>query len=439
MSRTSTWKLWPARFALAWLAIDMHHQASAQSMREAVEQAVRTNPEVLASTYRRRAADETVKQAEAGYWPRIDVSAGIGRERLNDPDARALGLSDTTVTRREALVTLSQMLFDGFAVKSEVARQRARVDATSYGVAVTSEDIALRVVGVYLEIIRRQESVDAALENLDNHRRLHDQIKRRSESGVGRRADLDQADARLALAQANLKTEQSALKDAEIAYQRVVGAPPRTLRAPAPPRLPQTESLALQTARSDHPAIKSAEADVAAARAQLGVAQAALSPRLDLEVGASHGRDIVQGRSDDVTAIVRLRYNLWRGGADQARIDEGRFQIEESREVLDRVRRQVDESLLLAFHNHASSRDRLVDLQRYVQASGATREAYATQFSIGQRTLLDLLNAENEYFNARLDYFTGRTLELASSFRVFAAMGMLLEVLDVLPPAYAAR
>src|SRR5207249_9702288 len=204
----------------------------------------------------------------------------------------------TTVTRRDAGVTLSQMLFDGFAVKSEVARQRARIDSSAYGVAATAEDVAVRVVAAYLDVLRRQETIAAALDNLAAHQRIYDQIKLRSDSGVGRRADLDQAQGRLALAQANLRTEQSNLKDAEIAYLRLVGATPRTLFKPLSPasELPSTENVALETALANHPAIKSAEADVAAAEAQVGTARAALSPRLDLELVASHGQDILQGR-----------------------------------------------------------------------------------------------------------------------------------------------
>src|SRR5437867_5544935 len=131
--------------ALAWLAVALSTNVRAQTLTDAVEQATRTNPEILATTNHRLAADEGLKQARGGYWPRIDVDAGIGRERLDDANARALGLSDTTVTRRDAGVTLSQMLFDGFAVKSEVTRQRARIHSSAYGVAATAEDVAVRV------------------------------------------------------------------------------------------------------------------------------------------------------------------------------------------------------------------------------------------------------------------------------------------------------
>jgi adhesin transport system outer membrane protein len=187
-------------------------------------------------------------------------------------------------------------------------------------------------------------------------------------------------------------------------------------------------------ALSNHPALKSAEADVTAANAQHAAAQAALSPRLDLELGANRDRDRIQGRVDERTAMLRLRYNLWRGGSDQARIEETRFQLYEATDMLNRTRRQVEESLSLAFNATLTAHDRVVTLRQYVESSSATRAAYAKQFGIGQRTLLDLLNAENEYFSARLAYLFEQYLELASMFRVFAGMGQLLSTLQVSLP-----
>jgi len=429
-------RFWPV-LALVWLAAAEVPYVDAQSLKEAVEQAVQTNPEVLVTTDRRLAADEGVKQAQGGYRPRVDLLSGAGRERLNDINARLLGLSDTTSTRRESSVVLSQMVFDGFGVKSEVARRRAQVDSSAYDVAATAEDLALRVAGVYLDVLRRQETVAAAVDSLEVHQRIYDHIKLRSESGVGQRADLDQAEGRLALAKVNLRSEQSNLKDATTTYLRLVGAAPRSLLKPPSLEqdLPRSENLALETALANNPTIKSAQADVAAAEAQLGVAKAALWPRLDLEFAANHSSDIVQGPSNDMTVMLRVRYNLSHGGADSAGVRAARHQVHEANEVLNRTHRQIEESLSIALNAYVTTRDRLVSLQQYVESSDSTRAAYGKQFSIGQRTLLDLLNAENEYFNARLTFLSGQYTELTSVFGVFAGMGQLLAALQIALPA----
>jgi adhesin transport system outer membrane protein len=410
--------------------------AGAETLRDAVAQAVHTNPEVLAAASRRYAADEGVKQARANYFPRIDLNVGTGREHLDTPDTRLRDLSDAGFRQRDATVTLSQMLFDGLATRSQVAGQTARVESSAYGVAAIADDLALRTVAVYLEVLRRQETAAAAVDNLDAHQRIYQQIKLLSEGGVGRRADLDQAESRLALAKANLRQEQSSLRDAELGYRRLVGAAPAALRAPEPldRQLPASETLAVDAALAGHPSVKSAEADVAFATALQSGARSALSPRVDLELAKRRADDIVRGSTSDLSIMLRLRYNFSRGGADLARIREAGFQIEEARNILDQTRRRIEEDVQQAYNANRTARERLDLLNQYVSAGAATRESYARQFSIGQRTLLDLLNAENEYFNARIAYMTGQYALLLSGYRIAAGMGQLLQQLQIALP-----
>ncbi|BDB28968.1 TolC family outer membrane protein (plasmid) [Cupriavidus sp. P-10] len=424
---------------LLWAAIAVPHHAAAQPLPQAVEQAVHTNPEVLASGSRRLAADEGLKQARAGYLPRVDVNAATGRVRLDSHSTRVTGLSDSSYARHAADVTITQMLFDGFGVSSDVERQGARIDGAAYRVGATAEDIALRTVGVYVEVLRRQETVAIAEANLEVHQHIQDQIRLGADNGVLRRADLYQAESRLALAQANLRAEQGALQDAVAAFLRVVGAPPQRLTRPESLAavLPATEPEAQRVANASHPALGAGQADIAEAQAARSLARSALWPRLDLEATAARDRDRVLGTTDERSVMLRVRYNLFRGNADKARINEAGYQIQEAEQNLERLRRLVQEGVSLAYNAYRTAQDRLVSLQQYVQASDATRVGYRKQFRIGQRSLLDLLNAENEYFSARTAYVTGQYTELASQYRILAGMGLLLATLQVAPPSEA--
>ena len=303
--------------------------------------------------------------------------------------------------------------------------------------AATAQDVALRVVGAYLEVLRRKETTAAAEDNIEAHRRIYEQIKLRSDRGVGRRADLYQAETRLALASDNLRSEQSSLKDAEIAYTRLVGVPPATLMKPLAQEeaIPPTEQLAVDAALARHPSLGGADADVDQARAQYNVAKSALWPRLDLEVSTAHDRESMLGPSTDRRVMLRLRFNIFNGGADKARIGEAAAQIRETEEQRDHTRREVQETVSLAFNAYRTARDRTVVLEQYVGSSASTREAYGLQFGIGQRSLLDLLNAESEYYSARIDYISGQYAQTASAYKVFSGMGQLLDMLHVdLPP-----
>lgn len=407
------------------------------TLRDAVEQAILTNPEIGASMNRRFAAEEAVSAARGGYFPRIDVNLGAGREKLDDLNSRFLGLANTTFARHEASVTLTQMLFDGFGVRSQVAQQKAQTDSLASGVATTAEDLGLRTIGTYLEVLRRRETVDEATDSLEAHRRIHTRIGRLSESGVGRRADLNQAESRLALANANLRQEQASLADAEISYVRLVGAQPDALAIPVLPEstLPQTQALALEAALDGHPALKSARFDVDAASAANTAAKAVLSPRLDLDLSANRINQLIDGVTVDRSVMLRLRFNIFHGGAEVAQVGQTAFRLAEARDNLERTRRQVQEGILQSWSAYLAARDRLGPLTEYVEASAATRDAYAKQFSIGQRSLLDLLTAEGEYYNARSALTTGQYTRLASGYRILAGMGQLMRSLAIALPA----
>lgn len=404
--------------------------AAARPLVAAIEQALRTDPELAASTKRRLATDEEVLQARAGLLPRVDLNLAVGRQQLDSPTTRVLGLGDVTGSRRIAGISLNQPLYDG-GTRAEIRRQQARVEGAQERVLATRDDVAARTAAVYLEVLRRRESVDIATANVDAHRRLLDTIRSRTESGVGRRADQDLADGRLALAQANLLQERNALRDAEAQYLRVVGEPAGALERPRRLPEPASEAAAREQAQRGNPALRAVRADVEAARAQADGALAPRQPRLELEVARNHDRLTVLGPTDDTSALLRLRYNLYRGGADEARVRQTRLLADEALDQVERARRQLDEQISQAYTDLVLGQERNEALRRHVAASAATREAYVAQFSIGQRSLLDLLNAENEFFNARLNVLTGELLELNALYRLQAVTGNLLSTLGI--------
>ena len=136
--------------------------------------------------------------------------------------------------------------------------------------------------------------------------------------------------------------------------------------------------------------------------------------------------------------MLRMRYNLFKGGSDMARVNETNHLTNEAREVANRTRRQVDESARLSWNAYYSANERLPSLQEHATMSAATRDSYAKQFNLGQRTLLDLLDSENESFTAQSNFINASYLESFSRFRVLADMGQLLNYLGVQPPAEAA-
>ncbi len=415
--------------------------ATAETLPETVGKTIATSPDLLIRTNDRLAVDQELRQAKAGYLPSIDASAGIGRERSDNPTTRAGGLDAISLTRQELGIKLDQLLWDGGGTPGEVDRQTKRVNARAYGVQATADLVALRTAEVYLEVLRRQELVALAKENLRAHQQTHEQISLRSERGLGRGADVDQTAGRLALANSNWVAEKSNLREAEINYFRVVDEFPRSLVKPVAPQdqVPPTMNAAVQQAIDGHPELKAAASDIEAARDQYKVAKAPYYPRLSVELGATANEDLdgVRGDNDDVSAMLRLNYNLYRGGKDKARRAETFHLIDEAKEVRNRTCRQVVESMRLSWNAFAALNDRLVHLKKHVDAAERARDAYRKQFNIGQRTLLDLLDSENEVVSAKSDYINGQYDETFAIYRVLAGKGQLLAALSVPLPAEA--
>ena len=423
------------------VALALSPIVAAQSLKDVVVQTIESNPNVLTAVRRKDAADSAVEGAKSGYYPRIDWLWGTGREQTHNSTTRNTpafaGQDYVHMNRRQEGVTLNQMLWDGFGTKSEVDRRQAISDSAAHKAYGTVEDIALQAIESYLEVLKNREKVVYARENLKAHQRTFDQVKLRSDKGVGRRADLEQIAARLALAQSNQLSADSKLREAEITYLKVVGKPPGNLtRPPSPPNVPKTVDEAVRVGLANHPVLKSAQSDVEAAQAQRELSRSFLSPRIEVEASYTNNKNIdgVAGADRDRMVMLWLKWNLFRGFFDKHRVNETAYQINEASEIARNTHRQVENAVRLRFNNYATARDRVPQLDRYVKSADATRDAYNQQFSIGQRTLLDLLDSENEFYTARTELIDAQFVDMIQRYYILNAMGRLLSSLEVTPP-----
>ncbi|WP_421682629.1 TolC family outer membrane protein [Stutzerimonas urumqiensis] len=429
-------------FLLLPLAAALPFAAHAQSLQEAMRSALESHPEIHAGVHARLAAEAELSAAKGGYLPRIDAVGGYGREGTDNPSGRADGEHDyETLTRSEASLNLEQMLFDGFATSSEVKRNRAVVNSRALELLGNSERTALEVAQVYLDVLRRQALVRLAEENLRSHERIFDQISLRSQRGVGRMADLDQAEARLAQARNNLLTEQTNLDDARINFISVVGEPPQGLAAPAPvvAELPESFEQARDKMLAGNPQLRSAEADVNAAEAQVAAAKSAFYPRfaLELSTGANNNIDGVRGHENEWQAMVRMRYNLFAGGSNKAELLARSYQANQALDIRNNALRLLTEELGLAWNALSNARQQLPVAQEYVDRSARVRDSYQQQFTLGERTLLDLLDSENELFTAARRLEDVRFTEALTQYRIKAVTGSLLQSQGVAAPLAA--
>ncbi len=412
----------------------------AETLSEAVGKTIKSNPTILAESNFSSSVDNTITQARAGYYPKVDLTLGAGYERTDNPTTRPD--HNKSLHRSEAELTATQMLYDGFATKNSVDQAQSLAESSGYSVADTSETTSLRAVQVYLDVLRRQDLLALTQDNLTSHERINSQIELRAESGVGTKVDVDQSTGRVALSNANLAANKGNLEDAQINYLRVVGNLPDSPADPSDEccnNVPATVDNAISVAYHHHPALRASIAQHEAALAQQQGAEAPMQPRVDLELSmsADNNLDGVSGHNNDALAMVRMRYNLLNGGADKARIEETGFLSEQAKANAKLAKREIEQDVRLAWNALDSVTSRLHYLESRVQSTEKTREAYQQQFSLGQRTLLDLLDTENEVLTANIEYTNAYYDRIYACYWLTETMGKLLESLKLEAPEQA--
>jgi adhesin transport system outer membrane protein len=421
--------------------------ALATSIEDSIQAALATNPDIGVVAADRDAIDQELRQARAEYLPSIDLRGAAGPEWTDSPATRnrrgrGRDAGDSqTLLRLESQLTLTQMLFDGFATQSEVQRQTARIDSAAYRVQETAEFVGLDAVEAHLDVLRNQELVELARDNLAQHQRILGQVALLERQGAGSIGDVRQAESRLADAESSLALAIGNLRDAAAFYQAVVGVAPEDLEDAVPPvaALPESEEASATVASGNNPTVLIANADVDVAKAELRGSRAGYYPNLDVELGASAGEDLdgVEGSDVSAQALLVLRYNLFRGGGDIAREREAFSRLEEARQAVRVAQRDAEEEARVAFNALTTARARVAALSQGVEAQRATRDIYAQQFDLGQRGLLDLLDAENELFNGRSNLVTADFTEIFAAYRVLAIIGTLLDTLSIDRPKEA--
>ncbi len=414
-------------------------QVSAMSLSEAIQSTIANHPEIHAGANGRLVADEELKIAKGGYLPTVDMIMSYGREQTDSPSTRAIGGHNTeTMNTGTAEVRLRQMLFDGFYTPNEIARNEAVVNSLAYRLLGVSEALALRTVEVYMDVLKRREMVALAENNLRAHQRIHDQISLRTRQGVGSSADRDQSEARLALAENNLYTEQVNLADSEANFFSATGRVPDELEMPTSVKgmMPESVLNARDMVMGGNPLLKSAQSDVQAAEKQYEAAKSKFYPRLEaqLSANADSNLDGTEGHYNRWYAGVVMNYNLFNGMRDKALLQANAHRINESMDIRNNALRVLNENLMLAWNAMENAERQTPRARDYADYTAKVREAYQQQFSLGQRTLLDLLDSENELFTANRRYTEIRYTEEFSRYRVLSAMGELLTSQKVVPP-----
>jgi len=405
--------------------------AAPMSLQEAAQKAVTGNPEVLARFHTFAATASEQDAARGGYLPSLDLAASTGKERYKGPTDSSYASYNSHGTS----LVLRQLLYDGFSTSSEVRRTGHAKLTRLYEFFDASETAALDAARAFYDVLRYRRLLELAQENYVSHRSVFEQIQRRVQAGVGRRVDLEQAAGRLALSESNLLTEAANLHDVSARFQRIVGeAPPAELAAPkALDALPASGNELLRIAQAKSPMLLAAIENVRASQAEMDVRRGAYHPTLALRVRQDMNYNLNGNLGDrnNQVAELALNWNLFRGGSDAARVRQYADRLNAAKDLRDKACRDVRQVVAIAANDTQKLAEQLRYLDQHQLSIEKAREAYQKQFDIGQRSLLDLLDTENELFQARRAY-TNAEYDLAIAYaRAHAGAGNLLAALNL--------
>jgi adhesin transport system outer membrane protein len=403
---------------------------------QSVQKAIEGNPEVAAKFNAFRASNDEIGVAEGAWRPHLDASASVGKRSYTD-----LEFEPTRPNFYEGGVRLelSQLLWDGLATKNEVERLSHAKLLRYFEFLDSTEQFGMEAARAYYDVVRYRKLVQLAEDNYVQHKYSFDQVQSRVNAGVGRGVDLEQVVARVALAESNLVAERANLHDATERYLRIVGSLPPADNVSAVSMLrplPASEAAAMEMAALQSPAVAAAIENLRSARAAAAGRRSAFQPRVEARVRAAggHNLDGVLAERKDATAEISLTWNILNGGTDSARERQYASLLSQAENERDKACNDTRETVSVAFNDVRRLNEQLGYLDRNVVSILKARDAYRQQFDIGQRSLLDLLNSENELYTARRSYVLAEEDLATAVVRTYAGMGTLVASLGLRKP-----
>ena len=396
-------------------------------LKQLVEKVISSNPEVQAKYHAYIGAGYEQDVVEGNYLPKVDIQSTYRKQE--EVNGRVTG--GLAIPRFNNELVLRQMIFDGLATPNEVARLGHAKRVRYYELQSAMQDNTLEFMRGYMDTLRYRQLTDFAKSNYVVHKQLFDKIKERVDAGVARKVDLEQATGRLALAEANLLTEATNLHDVTARVQRLLGElPPETLEQPDfyKAGAEATAAEALRAAYFKNPNILATSEDIQAVKDEVKTKEAKYLPRLDLQARKNLGTSSDGRNSTNAADVLELtmNFNLFNGFSDKAAVSQTIEKMNVANDMRDKACIDTRQLVNIAYNDINQLKEQLIYRDTHQKSIENAREAYRKQFDIGQRTLLDLLDTENEYFQARRAY-TNTDYDVQTAYaRLYATQGELL-------------
>ncbi len=410
------------------VAVAMPMPAGAETLSDALAKAYATNPTLSGARAQQRANDENVPLAKARGRPGLNLSGSYSenfeRSQSTSPARQAAGQLSFNVP-----------IYQGGAVRNAIKAADARVSAGQADLRGTEASIFSAVVGAYMDVQRDDAIVGLNRSQVSVLTTNLAATKDRFEVGDLTRTDVAQSESRLALAQSQLEGVEAQLIASKERYVQLVGSPPDNLeQPPVLPGLPATQEAALAEALENNPDLIAANRNIDASRFDVGQARASRMPRVQAVADKSYAnflgslQSFVPGfnqsqTAENASAGVQITLPLYQGGGPSAQVRQAQARSSGAIEQMIAVERDVVAQTRTAFASWRASNAVIVSSQVAVDATGLSLQGVRAENTVGNRTILDILNAEQEFLNAQVQLVTARRNAYVAGFTLLAAMG----------------
>ena len=409
---------------------------SNMTMMNSVDAAMAYNPEIKARQESRQVSEHAVTRAKAGHMPKVNLYGGAGYSRLSDSTSREYDEDHSFRRVADAGMRLSQPLFHGFGVTYDVDARKSELDMAQKNLEDRAAAIAFDAIVAHTDVLRRRSLATLAERNVKEHADILATVENRYKTGVATVGELNQIRSRHSRALATLYSYQAALDAAIANYQRVVGKTPGALSpAPVPGRALGSVAEVRDLAIQHHPRLQASLSELKAAQSEKGQAKSRFYPFFDIVAGPTWtNRDSEASlRVTEFVGEVRMNWEIFSGGADDATLKMAGARIRQARHNLNSLMNSISEDIESTYSRYLSAAKELREYAEACSASRLARNDYYRQFLSAQRSLLDVLDAENDYFYAASQEVLSRSDRMIASYRLLALGGVLLTDLKLDP------
>ncbi|AZO12474.1 MULTISPECIES: TolC family outer membrane protein [unclassified Mesorhizobium] len=401
--------------------------ASAETITGALAKAYQYNSQLNSARAGVRVTDEGVAIAKSGWRPTIRGSADV-----NYQNTRASGANSKLTTGSFGIV-INQTLFDGFQTRNNVAAAESQVKASVESLRNTEENILFNAASAYMDVIRDRQIAVLTEQNLQFLTEQARAARSRFEVGEGTRTDVAQADASRATAVAQLSAARAQALASAATYHQIVGDEPGKLKAAAPVGrlLPPSIDQAFAIAAVEHPAILSTQHLVDAAAFSVKSSEGALLPQLSASAGISEDylhRDPGIGTNGDSTSAnigATLTIPIYSGGRTSAIVRQNKESLSQARIEVDVSRDQVRQAVASAWTQYIAARQSVDANRQVIAAAQLALNGVIEERNVGQRTTLDVLNAQNAVITAKINQAGSEHDVVVASYAILSAIGRL--------------